>query len=625
MVTLGAAGQLWTALFVSVGVITARVTSYTLETTAAVSFRGNAAEEFGYAVVQHRDSAYTTWLVVSSPLARGRSGLVHKCRLHPAISSSRHGCTNMDVQNDDVSPNGTLGLTLAKEESPSGKVLACAPLGRLSCGKNVFLKSSCYLFDNNLNQELMIAAGYQDCPISPIDMVILIDGSGSVSDTDFERTKDFVKAIIRTFKKKDNTQIAVVQFSRNYRLELSFLQFASSPHVEAIVSAIKQMRTTTQTANAINFIMNQVFTPSGGAKARAQKVLVVVTDGESNGGGLAAAIRRTQAERVVTYAIGVGDAFKPGSPAYAELTQLASDPDSEHMFPVDDYNALNSVLRRLEEKIFSIEGASGDLSTFEMELAATGMSAVINKGTITLGAVGAHGWMGGVVRHFSSGKSITSTNSTLDWQNMEGPSVERDSYLGYSLIQVKLSSISLLATGAPHSHHTGTVYLFDIRSSDSKLMIYQTLPGHQLGSYFGAVLCAVEQEQGGSGTALLLVSAPFYHTHGEEGRVYVYRRAYDGRFNLSQELGGGGGGRGGGGLRARFGSAMASMGDVTGDGWPDVAIGAPGEGDDGAGAVYLFSGRRDGFSDGDPQRISGSSQSGRVRMFGRSLHSLMDG
>lgn len=43
-----------------------------------------------------------------------------------------------------------------------------------------------------------------------------------------------------------------------------------------------------------------------------------------------------------------------------------------------------------------------------------------------------------------------------------------------------------------------------------------------MGSYFGSALCPVDIDMDGT-TDFLLVAAPFYHIHGEEGRVYVYQ------------------------------------------------------------------------------------------------------
>lgn len=43
-----------------------------------------------------------------------------------------------------------------------------------------------------------------------------------------------------------------------------------------------------------------------------------------------------------------------------------------------------------------------------------------------------------------------------------------------------------------------------------------------MGSYFGSELCPVDIDMDGT-TDFLLVAAPFFHVHGQEGRVYMYR------------------------------------------------------------------------------------------------------
>ena len=49
------------------------------------------------------------------------------------------------------------------------------------------------------------------------------------------------------------------------------------------------------------------------------------------------------------------------------------------------------------------------------------------------------------------------------------------------------------------------------------------------------------------------------------------------------------------GQRGRFGTSLASLADLNGDGIRDVAVGAPLE-DNGQGSVYIFNGRRRGVN-----------------------------
>lgn len=83
----------------------------------------------------------------------------------------------------------------------------------------------------------------------------------------------------------------------------------------------------------------------------------------------------------------------------------------------------------------------------------------------------------------------------------------------------------------------------------------------------------------------LLVGAPFYFSREEGGAVYIYTDLSC-RYNCrwQQKLTGK--------LESRFGFAITGLGDLNRDGFHDVAIGAPYEGD---GAVYIYLGSKEGL------------------------------
>uniref|UniRef100_A0A8D0PLN3 Integrin alpha second immunoglobulin-like domain-containing protein n=1 Tax=Sus scrofa TaxID=9823 RepID=A0A8D0PLN3_PIG len=149
-----------------------------------------------------------------------------------------------------------------------------------------------------------------------------------------------------------------------------------------------------------------------------------------------------------------------------------------------------------------------------------------------------------------------------------------------------------------------------------------------MGSYFGSELCPVDVDMDGI-TDLLLVAAPFHHIQGEEGRVSVYRVNHqDGSFTLARTLSGH--------SRlpyARFGFAMATVGDISQDKLTDVAIGAPLEdfgADDGAGfgSVYIYNGHSTNqlvdLSTHQPQRIRASAVAPGLHYFGMSVAGGLD-
>ena len=143
--------------------------------------------------------------------------------------------------------------------------------------------------------------------------------------------------------------------------------------------------------------------------------------------------------------------------------------------------------------------------------------------------------------------------------------------------------------GAPRDNsYTGRVWR--IRGTSMQPIV----SGSRFGEYFGSSLLAADIN--GDSFDDLLVGAPFYspspRQKGDRGRVYVYLNNglsgfYTRPITLSgfRSLTAGNGSPG-----ARFGSAMASLGDINMDGVTDVAIGAPYEEE--SGAVYIYHGNR---------------------------------
>ncbi len=109
-----------------------------------------------------------------------------------------------------------------------------------------------------------------------------------------------------------------------------------------------------------------------------------------------------------------------------------------------------------------------------------------------------------------------------------------------------------------------------------------TLDGEMGGARFGRS-CAVGGDTNGDGYADLIVGAPGYENGlAEEGAVFVYGGSEDGVSSEPLWM------REGHEAGALFGFAVGKGGDVNGDGYADILVGAPGGG--GKGKVYLFQG-----------------------------------
>ncbi|XP_071990781.1 integrin alpha-5 [Engystomops pustulosus] len=176
-----------------------------------------------------------------------------------------------------------------------------------------------------------------------------------------------------------------------------------------------------------------------------------------------------------------------------------------------------------------------------------------------------------------------------------------DSYMGYSVAVGEFSGddIEDFVAAVPKGNDTYG-YVTILNGTDLKSLY--NFSGEQMATYFGYALAATDVN--GDGLDDLLIGAPLFmeKTHDgrtqEVGRVYVYLQGY----NMSripsvvltgqQEYG-------------RFGSSIAVLGDLDQDGFNDIAIGAPFDGKDKNGMIFIFNGNSKGLNPKPSQVLEG--------------------
>ncbi|XP_055993651.1 integrin alpha-X-like [Sorex fumeus] len=561
---------------------------------------------FGHSVVQYTYSR-ASYLVVGAPqeiTAANHTGGLYRC------DYLKGTCEQIFLQVPQEAVNMSLGLSLAAD-TRSSQLLACGPTVHQACRENLYLTGLCFLMEHNFSTVKMLPNVLQECPRQEQDIVFLIDGSGSISSENFKKMLTFVKSVIMQFP-RPNSQFSLMQFSHKFTVLFTFEEFTSKSDPLKLLDQVQQLGGATFTATAIQWATYYLFTASNGARKDASKILIVITDGKKEGDFLTyeKVIPQAEAKGIVRYAVGVGYAFE-NKRSYQELEAIASEPSNEHIFRVENFDALKDIQNKLKEKIFAIEGTqTTSSSSFEFEMSQEGFSAVLTPEGPVLGAVGSFSWSGGALLYPSS------TRPTFI--NMSQENVDmRDSYLGYSTELALWKGVQNLVLGAPRYQHTGKVVIFT--QVDRQWRLNKEVTGTQIGSYFGASLCSVDVNRDGS-TDLVLIGAPHYYEQTRGGQVSVcpwpQGRA---RWQCEEILRGVQGHPWG-----CFGAALTVLGDVNGDKLTDVAIGAPGE-QENRGAVYLFHGTPDlGISPSHSQRIASSQISSRLQYFGQSLSGGQD-
>ncbi|XP_016074668.1 PREDICTED: integrin alpha-L [Miniopterus natalensis] len=550
-----------------------------------------AGRHFGYRVLQVGNE-----VVVGAPGEGSSAGSLYQCR------PDAGRCLPVSLSGSNYTSK-YLGMTLATDPT-NGKFLTCDPGLSQTCDQNIYLSGRCYLFQQNLQGPVLKGRpGYQECLKGNVDLVFLFDGSGSLRQDEFQNILKFMKDVM---KKLSNTsyQFAAVQFSSNYKTEFNFVDYVKLKNPDVLLAKVKHMGLLTNTFGAINYVANQVFRQELGARPDATKVLIIITDGEATDAGNIAA-----AEDIIRYIIGIGRHFQTKT-SQQTLHKFASKPAKEFVKILDTFEKLKDLFTELQKKIYDIEGTSKqDLTSFDMELSSSGISADLSGDHGVVGAVGAKDWAGGFLDLTADLQDDTFVgNKPLTPEARAG-------YLGYTVTWLPSRGLtSLLAAGAPRYQHVGQVLLFQESRDKRQWSQIQKIEGIQIGSYFGGELCGIDMNQDGE-TELLLIGAPMFYGEQRGGRVFIYQKKQLG-FEAVSELQGDPGYPLG-----RFGAAITALADLNGDRLMDVAVGAPLEE---RGAVYIFNGQPGGLSPQPSQRIEGTQMFPGIRWFGRSIHGVKD-
>ncbi|XP_070700413.1 integrin alpha-7 isoform X3 [Pempheris klunzingeri] len=193
--------------------------------------------------------------------------------------------------------------------------------------------------------------------------------------------------------------------------------------------------------------------------------------------------------------------------------------------------------------------------------------------------------------------------------------VAHNSYLGFSVDSamgiMSLGELTFVA-GAPRANHTGAVVLL------KKDNVYRLVPQHifwgeELASSFGYSVATTDLNR--DGWTDLIVGAPNFFDRKAEigGAVYVYLNPLGHWDDQARPI------RLNGTYDSMFGMTVSNIGDLDQDGYGDIAVGAPFDGD---GKVFIYRGSDAGIETKPAQVLDGRDFD--VRRFGYSISGGLD-
>ncbi|VDI12922.1 Hypothetical predicted protein [Mytilus galloprovincialis] len=198
--------------------------------------------------------------------------------------------------------------------------------------------------------------------VQPRDLVLLIDGSGSIGDEPFAKTLEDLSELIGMFcplsdplDHKQNPgnyiQLSAILFSTDSELVFKFNKYHSVKQAQHAIKAIHYNPGTTCKEKAL-MLGETMFTVSNGMRPSkaVKKEVLLLTDGLYNCEGDNIVLSAAQSLKNVAdvYGMMIGISTDDGR---QKLSKLVSEPQRDHLFAVDDLGQFSKLIIHLKDLI----------------------------------------------------------------------------------------------------------------------------------------------------------------------------------------------------------------------------------------------------------------------------------
>eukprot|EP01129_Flabellula_baltica_P000502 TRINITY_DN104_c0_g1_i6.p1 TRINITY_DN104_c0_g1~~TRINITY_DN104_c0_g1_i6.p1 ORF type:complete len:799 (-),score=201.60 TRINITY_DN104_c0_g1_i6:70-2466(-) len=171
-----------------------------------------------------------------------------------------------------------------------------------------------------------------------IDVMLVLDGSSSISTRNWERVVAFTEQVIRSYVFGElSANFGIVQFSSTTRSKLEHGMTADKESLLLTLSSLAQQRSYTSISMGIDLGVAELL---ANGRPGVKKMLILLTDGVQNqpGDPVASAVVAHMAQ-IEVFAITVSAAVDLDS-----INAIATDPDTSHVYSVLEFYELEDVV-----------------------------------------------------------------------------------------------------------------------------------------------------------------------------------------------------------------------------------------------------------------------------------------
>ncbi|XP_046370521.2 collagen alpha-4(VI) chain-like isoform X2 [Haliotis rufescens] len=190
-----------------------------------------------------------------------------------------------------------------------------------------------------------------ECHSVPADLVFLLDSSGSEGATNFKDQLTFVSNIVDKFDiGPDKVQVSVATFETTVNNAFWLDDYTNKADVLNAIKKIQYGGGTTATDQALTHALQESFSDAHGARNNSNKIIFVLTDGQSTKPALTAdAANKIHNTNIRVIAIGIGSSISS-----SELDTIAT--DKQHVYRVANFSGLADIEKEVEQQTCKTEG-----------------------------------------------------------------------------------------------------------------------------------------------------------------------------------------------------------------------------------------------------------------------------